>query len=128
VQKNFRPDSGLATICKGNRHPGLATQRSRLRRGLHPNSTQSPPPRLESVVTPSLEVRAQWAAKLRVSSGSGPEPVGTTYGLVPPEPLDMYRVAALHGFSDLREAVDWCLSERAREARELQARGDSGSP
>ena len=117
-----RSGSGLAAFCQGNKHPGLATQRSRIRRGLHPNSTVSPRPKLGPLCTPSDEVRDQWAGKLRVveaSSGSGPA-LGN-YGLEIPEPLDMYRVAALHGFSDPREAVEWCRRERSREAREAQS-------
>eukprot|EP00959_Pyramimonas_sp_CCMP1952_P115994 2424905-Pyramimonas_sp.AAC.1 len=46
VQHSHRPGKGLAGPCFGPKHPGLATQRSRLRRGLHPNSTVSPPPML----------------------------------------------------------------------------------
>eukprot|EP00959_Pyramimonas_sp_CCMP1952_P354882 7433985-Pyramimonas_sp.AAC.1 len=55
VQFSHRPGKGLAGPCFGPRHPGLATQRSRLRRGRHPNSALSPPPMLGDCAEPSVE-------------------------------------------------------------------------
>ena len=127
VQHSHRPGKGLAGPCFGPSHPGLATQRSRLRRSLHPNSTVSPPPKLEDPCEPSVEVRALWEGRLTVSGSSGADAdpaCSDAYGLDFPEALDMYRVAQLHGFDDPREAVEWCRAERTREAQLLKTRSD----
>eukprot|EP00959_Pyramimonas_sp_CCMP1952_P409437 8580605-Pyramimonas_sp.AAC.1 len=113
VSQCHRPGKGLAGPCHGPAHPGLATQRSRLRRGLHPNSTASPPPKLGDCAEPSVELRALWEDRLIPSSASErkADPEVSLYGLDIPEALDMYRVAQLHGFVDPREAVEFCRAE-----------------
>eukprot|EP00959_Pyramimonas_sp_CCMP1952_P232444 4857458-Pyramimonas_sp.AAC.1 len=49
---------------------GLATQRSRLRRSLHPNSTSTPPPKLGKLCEPSVEIRALWEGRPVASESS----------------------------------------------------------
>ena len=125
VQHSHRPGKGLAGPCFGPRHPGLATQRSRLRRNLHPNSTSSPPPKLGELCEPSVEVRALWEGRLVPSEASvcADPAASAVYGLETPEALDMYRVAQLHGFGTPLEAVEFCRAEREREAQLKKSTG-----
>ena len=115
VGKQVRPGKGLAANCLGARHDGLRTQRSRLRRRLHP--CLGPPPAIDNFRGPQ-EADVEWllgkllAARGEDEHSSGARSVCARYGIRVPI-LDSYQVARLHGFESPAAPVVWARQRKA---------------
>ena len=134
---------GLQGSCKGAEHPGLKTQRSKLRRGLFPGHNHGAA-KIGAAFGPSLQMRAVWGPLLEPAPAAAADGsrdseavrgqgsaeasmpvVGQWAGgrLLRLQGLDAISVARLHGFESPEELIRWERSCQRAPAEDFELDG-----
>ena len=106
AQSRVRTGHGLAEPCKGAEWAGLAVQRSRLRRGLHPQPVRGAS-RIGPAVPLNLADRLHWASKLGILPPTAAEAEPAIWYGLKQSRLQASQVFQAFGFGSFTGAVDF---------------------